>query len=135
MWILSELYCRNCNLFSFQTQKFLILIRLFLSVRISSATKQILCHSVLYVISDDVLLLTQTLSVIKMPINVPTLRYHIISKCLAANVKLFFIPQGSIVLVQTCCCSNYRIRECLCADEFDKKVWTKNEKWVLLNPT
>ena len=45
MCILSELYCKNCNLFSFQTQKFLILMRLFLSVRISSATKQILCHS------------------------------------------------------------------------------------------
>ena len=27
----------------------------------------------------------------------PTLRYHIISKCLEANDKLFFIPQGSIV--------------------------------------
>ena len=46
MCILSELYGRNCNLFAFQTQKFLILMRLFLSVRIGSATKQILSHSV-----------------------------------------------------------------------------------------
>ena len=48
MCILSELYGRNCNLFSFQTQKFLILMRLFLSVGIGSATKQIICHSVLF---------------------------------------------------------------------------------------
>ena len=57
MCILSELYGRNCNLFAFQTQKFLILMRLFLSVRIGSATKQILCHSEsLYLNSGDYLL-------------------------------------------------------------------------------